>query len=69
MFIALLKANGCRKIIVSEPIEHRRKLALDDVDNGDLVRTDPDDDGNATDMYLESYAWHSGYCQYVRERD
>ena len=49
--------------------EARRKLALDDVDNGDLVRTDPDDDGNATDMYLESYAWHSGYCQYVRERD
>lgn len=29
MFIALLKANGCRKIIVSEPIEHRRKLALE----------------------------------------
>ena len=28
MFIALLKANGCRKIIVSEPIEHRRNLAL-----------------------------------------
>ena len=28
MFIALLKANGCRKIIVSEPIEHRRELAL-----------------------------------------
>ena len=28
MFIALLKASGCRKIIVSEPIEHRRNLAL-----------------------------------------
>ena len=26
MFIALLKANGCRKIIVSEPIEHRLSL-------------------------------------------
>ena len=28
MFIALLKASGCRKIIVSEPIEHRRRLAM-----------------------------------------
>ena len=28
MFIALLKASGCRKIIVSEPIKHRRDLAL-----------------------------------------
>ena len=29
MFIALLKASGCRKIIVSEPIEYRRQKALE----------------------------------------
>ncbi len=29
MFVALLKASGCRKIIVSEPIEYRRNLALE----------------------------------------
>ena len=29
MFTALLKASGCRKIIVSEPIEYRRKKALE----------------------------------------
>ena len=28
MFTALLKASGCRKIIVSEPIAYRRELAL-----------------------------------------
>lgn len=29
MFTALLKASGCRQIIVSEPIEYRRRLALE----------------------------------------
>lgn len=29
MFVALLKASGCRKIIVSEPIEYRRNKALE----------------------------------------
>ena len=29
MFVALLKASGCRKIIVSEPIRYRREKALE----------------------------------------
>ena len=29
MFIALLKASGCRKIIVSDPVEYRRNKALE----------------------------------------
>lgn len=64
MFIALLKANGCRKIIVSEPIEHRRELALKigatrvvNPDTEDLVKIVKEEtDGLGADHCVEAVA-------------
>lgn len=59
-----LKANGCRKIIVSEPIEHRRELALKigatrvvNPDTEDLVKIVKEEtDGLGADHCVEAVA-------------
>lgn len=44
----------------------RRQLRLDDVDDGDLIHVEPDQDkpDKASRIY---YSWASGYNQYIRE--
>lgn len=47
--------------------EVHKKLNLDDMEDGDLVHVETDnidDDGYKT-VY---YTWHSGYCQYIKEK-
>lgn len=46
----------------------RKKLKLDDVDNGDLITCDVSDNevNNELDYIIERYCWHIGYKQYVR---
>lgn len=73
MFIALLKANGCRKIIVSEPIEHRRKLALEvgatrvvNPEEEDLVAIVKEEtDGLGADVAVEAVAAMLVDCIYL----
>lgn len=45
----------------------RHTLELDDPDQGDLLVTSEEDKQDTKDEYYESYGWHSGYSQYVRE--
>lgn len=48
--------------------EWHKKLHLDDADDGDLVHTDPNEAGEKTDeLPTYSFAWNTGYIQYVRE--
>lgn len=77
MFIALLKASGCRKILVSEPIEYRRKKALEigatrvinpnSEDVGAIVMEETEDLG--VDHCIEAVAGLTPDCiNYVRPR-
>lgn len=49
-------------------LEARRALEQDDVEKGDLIKSDYQDD-NAEDLYYLSYGWHTGYSQYLRQPD
>lgn len=70
MFIALLKANGCRKIIVSEPIAKRRELALEvgatrvvNLDEEDVVAAVMEEtDGLGCDVAVEAVASMMAEC-------
>ena len=73
MFIALLKASGCRKIIVSEPIEYRRNLALK-IGATRAVNPDAEDiqkvvkeetDGLGADHCVEAVAAMLADCVYL----
>ncbi|MDD5987251.1 MAG: alcohol dehydrogenase catalytic domain-containing protein [Eubacteriales bacterium] len=73
MFTALLAASGCRKIIVSEPIEYRRKLALE-VGATRVVNPDEEDikevvkeetDGLGVDHAVEAVAAMLVDCVYL----
>ena len=46
----------------------RRALQQVDPDKADLVQVGDNTD-SVKDVYHESYAWHSGYTQYIREID
>lgn len=47
-------------------LEARRALDLEDPDSGELLLTSADDQGSDKDIYFESYAWHTGFSQYIR---
>ena len=47
-----------------EIAEARRKLALDDTENGDLIHIDDQDKPSDTDGHRIMYLWYSGYRQY-----
>lgn len=50
-------------------LQARRALEQDDVERGDLIKTDNNDDDTAQDQYYLSYGWHTGYAQYLRTPD
>jgi len=47
--------------------ELHKRLNLEDEIDGDLVNTG--EDGDVEEKRLETYAWHTGYKQYVRVKD
>ena len=73
MFVALLKANGCRKIIVSEPIAYRRDLAMkigatrvvnpEEEDLRAIVKEETD--GLGADVAVEAVASMMADCVYL----
>lgn len=73
MFVALLKANGCRKIIVSEPIAYRRDLAMQ-IGATRVVNPEEEDlraivkeetDGLGADVAVEAVASMMADCVYL----
>lgn len=77
MFIALLKASGCRKIIVSEPVEYRRNKALEvgatrvvDPEAEDVAKVIHEEtDGLGVDHCIEAVGGLIEECiEYVRPR-
>ena len=52
MFTALLKASGCRKIIVSDPVEYRRNKALE-IGATKVVNPDTEDVGKVVSEETE----------------
>lgn len=65
--------------VLDEAIDHRRlttyggvfrdvhkMLHLDDNEDGDLTHVEADKLSDRDDLETIAYAWHSGYCQYVR---
>lgn len=73
MFTALLAANGCRKVIVSEPIKYRRDLAMQvgatrvvDPDNEDLQAVVKEETGGlGVDHCVEAVAAMLVDCIYL----
>lgn len=46
--------------------EIHRKLNLDDIEEGDLIHLDEDNNTNDDEKDIIYYTWNSGYSQYVR---
>lgn len=56
----LIGFGGCMR-------EMRKKLKLDSIESGDLINIDGSDSREEEYDYFASYAWHTGYLQYVGE--
>lgn len=65
--------------VLDQALDHRRlttyggifkevhhDLHLDDNEDGDLTHVEADKLADRNDLETIAYAWHSGYCQYVR---
>lgn len=48
--------------------EAHKKLHLDDNEDGNLTHVEAKQISDDDNIKLISYAWHSGYCQYVRRK-